>query len=125
MMQLDKRRPFPISLKRDAAIPEDQRPALLVRPLTLREYLDVTARIRGSSDVEAHEQARWLLETLERRVAGRRNLPDGDLAELITMSEAWELVLACNSSAELEDADRKNSGSPPTTSPAASADPAK
>ena len=126
VMSIDPQSTFEVVLKRDRERPRETRPTFVVRPLTVREYLEAMDRLKpGAAELDAGESVRWVMAALTRKVQTIRNVPPGaQLQDLLTVGEAWELLLACTGAAQLEDDDRKNSASPPPSSAEGSAPPA-
>lgn len=100
MILLDTERTFPISLKADADLPDDKRPALLVRPLTCRqegkyrEFMKAAAEAdKNGNVVEAIAAIKAGLEIVFRSTVNMLGVSSLDqFIDSVTSDELWEFA---------------------------------
>lgn len=117
-LAFDKDRTVDVWLASDEVKPLDVRPVFVVRYPTVRQYRkirEVRAKLRADNEQgqlsdEAASQA--MIDAISPMLCGRRNLPDGDLCDLLTVMELYELTDTVLARTLISEMDLKKSVTP-------------
>jgi hypothetical protein len=109
---------YPIYLESYADLPREQQPVFFAKTLSVTQFEELLDECAAADELPRREQLRQYRRLIDKHICEAKNLNrgEGELVSLLSVEEVIELIAKIVGGAGINEDDRKNFESPPSSS---------